>query len=136
MSDEGVPLRLYTVDVMLQGLELEEERPPLEAYEKKKERVKERLARDRFKTSVMNGEIEVSEILDTDADLIQIRKPFSQVRNKTITISGILRHFQRGFQKLSEWGLETSKEMHGAGRKDERNGGQGQRSFVEVHGGT
>jgi class 3 adenylate cyclase len=44
------PLRLYTVDVLPDHLELEQERAPMTPQQKKKERVKERLTRDRYRT--------------------------------------------------------------------------------------
>jgi hypothetical protein len=55
---------------MLNGLELEKEEPPKTAQQVKKERVKERLARGRYLTQIMNGEIAVSGILETDPDMI------------------------------------------------------------------
>lgn len=71
------PLRLYTVDVMIDHLELEAEIAPMDAQQKKKERVRERLARDRYRSQILSGEIRVSGILYTDPDLIALRKPFS-----------------------------------------------------------
>jgi len=71
------PLRLYTVDVMIDNLELESEVAPMTAQQKKKERVKERLARDRYRSQILSGEIQVSGILFTDPELIALRKPFS-----------------------------------------------------------
>lgn len=76
---EDVPLRLFTVDVNLNGLDLEKDDIPKTPQQVKTERVKERLARDRYLTQIMYGQIEVSGMLETDPDLVHIRKPFSKV---------------------------------------------------------
>jgi NifB/MoaA-like Fe-S oxidoreductase len=67
------------VDVQLTTIELEKEEEPLSQQDKKKERVRERLARDKFRSQVIAGEMQASEILETDPELILIRKPFNKV---------------------------------------------------------
>lgn len=130
-------MRLYTVDVSLTGIELEPEEVSKTSQEKKKERVRERLARDKYRASIYAGEMSVSDILDEDPELLYIRKPFSQVslfhRNLVL---GVLRHIQRGFQELYAGRLEESKENIRVRAEDERIRRQGQRDPPQIHGGT
>lgn len=72
------PLRLYTCDTDITDLELEPETKALTKKELKMQRVKARLARDRYKEAIMNGEIQVSGLFETDPDLYCMRKSFTK----------------------------------------------------------
>lgn len=75
---DNEPIRLFTADAEAANLEIDEDAKPMTRKEEKTARVKARLARDRFKTNIMQDEVQVSGLFETDVDLIEMRRPFSR----------------------------------------------------------
>jgi hypothetical protein len=73
------PLDLYTCDVEFNNLALEPFQPRLNRKDAKLKRVKMRIARDRYRQLVFDGQLHVSSKFETDKDLVEMRKPFPQV---------------------------------------------------------
>ena len=69
---------MYTCDTDTSTLTLEDRKPSLNRQQQKNARVRHRLSREKFKESIQAGEIAVSDLFSTDADLIEMRKPFTQ----------------------------------------------------------
>ena len=66
-------MRLFTCDVETSLLQLDEHQTQKTNEEIRRIRVRQRLARDRLKQSIVSGEIQVSELFETDPDLIEMR---------------------------------------------------------------
>lgn len=67
------PLRIYTFDVTYDYLVCDEEKPVLTLHEDKKMRVRQRLARDKYRQQIFSGEIQASGLFETDVDLANMR---------------------------------------------------------------
>lgn len=59
----------------------------------RKSRVRQRLARDRLKQSILSGEIEVNGLFETDPDLIEMTKNLNK---------NLLKLFETGFKCYME----------------------------------
>lgn len=95
-------LRLYTCDVFIDDLALDEDKAPMTKQQKKQARVKARIARDIYKERVATGEIEVSGLFETDKDLLEMRSKFTQAFFDT---------FNDGFRMYAEGNWNLSKKI-------------------------
>ncbi len=84
------PLRLYTVDVEYNHLELEPAKPKHSMKESKIQRVRARMRRDDLRQICFNQEFNVYELYETDRDLIEMREMFTPVSSDILTLVGVL----------------------------------------------
>ena len=73
------PLELFTIDVDINKIELEPVQPKLSRKDLKLRRVKQRIARDRYRELTFDGSLQVSLKFQTDHELVEMRKPFTEV---------------------------------------------------------
>ena len=78
MAGNDTPFKLYTVDVDLEVLDLEDERPQLDPKQKKIKRVRDRIKRNNLRDAAFSGKIDVGSAFDNNPDLVAIRKPFTE----------------------------------------------------------
>ena len=87
------PLRLFTVDVEFSHLELEPQKPKYNMKEQKILRVRARLRRDNLRAMCFKQEVQITDLFETDKDLIEMRcmhKPVSVVTH----LLGLLQNIQ------------------------------------------
>lgn len=75
-------LRLYTVDIAIDSLELEPLQAPKTKQQRRSQRVRDRLLRDNFKAQLKKGGIDISLLFEDDNDLQVMRSKFSKVSTK------------------------------------------------------
>ena len=93
----GKPYDLYTVDVCLDEIELEDQEAviPTTKDELKADRVRRRFKRNRFANrALLKGVITVSDKFEEDEDLEIMRKYFTKVRIYS-NFSGVLRNLRK-----------------------------------------
>ena len=70
---------MYTCDVINDYLPMDPPEPKLSKRETKLRRVKARIARDRYRTLVFDGQVQTGVKFETDKDLIEMRRHFPAV---------------------------------------------------------
>jgi hypothetical protein len=74
------PLELYTVDLDNTTLPLDPLGPKVNRKDAKVKRVRQRIARDKYRELTFDGQLQASMKFQTDQDIIDMRKPFTKVR--------------------------------------------------------
>jgi hypothetical protein len=71
--------KLYTIDIDPTGIATEKGEGHKSKMQQKIQRVKNRINRDKFRDSALEGSLQVSSLFETDEDLVHMRKGYSHV---------------------------------------------------------
>lgn len=82
-SGKNEPIKIYTIDVKTENIELEDEGEYLASLymsvrERKIKRVRERMLRNKVRENAFSGDCEVSKLFNANQDIQNMTKPFSQ----------------------------------------------------------